>query len=52
MKEPSHNTELLELLSGLVLNDPVKTAVVDITRLGLVELTRKKIKKPLFEQLQ
>ncbi|MGN0515315.1 MAG: ribonuclease E/G [Lachnospiraceae bacterium] len=52
MKEPSHNTELLELLSGLVLKDPVKTTVVDITRLGLVELTRKKIKKPLFEQLQ
>lgn len=52
MKESCHNTELLELLSGMVLKDPVKTTVVDITKLGLVELTRKKIRKPLYEQLQ
>ncbi len=52
MKESCHNTELLELLSGMVIKDPVKTTVVDITKLGLVELTRKKIRKPLYEQLQ
>ena len=31
--------------------DPVKTTVVDMTQLNLVELTRKKGKKPLWEQL-
>lgn len=51
MKEPGYNEELLDVLNEAVSHDPVKTTVVDITRLGLVEITRKKIKKPLYEQL-
>ena len=31
--------------------DPVKAVVVDMTPLGLVEITRKKIRRPLREQL-
>ena len=31
--------------------DAVKTKVVDITPLGLVEITRQKINKPLAEQM-
>ncbi len=43
--------EILAYLSGLVKKDSVKTNVVDMTPLGLVEVTRKKIHKSLKEQL-
>ena len=53
----SHNTkeqdnELLCYLSSLVKKDPVKTNVIDMTPLGLVEVTRKKIHKSLKEHLK
>ena len=53
----SHNTkeqdsELLSYLNGLVKKDSVKTNVIDMTPLGLVEVTRKKIHKSLKEQLK
>lgn len=31
--------------------DPIKTTLVDMTALGLVEVTRKKLRKPLHEQV-
>ncbi len=43
---------LLEYLRVLVRRDKVKTTVVDITPLGLVEITRKKRNKPLREQFE
>lgn len=43
--------ELLSYLGGLVKRDSVKTNVIDMTPLGLVEVTRKKINKSLKEQL-
>lgn len=39
-------SELRELLSC----DPVKTTLIDMTPLQLVEITRKKVRKPLHEQ--
>ena len=33
-------------------DDPVKTDLIDMTRLGLVEVTRKKIKKSLRDSLK
>ena len=33
-----------------LLKDPVKTVLVDMTPLGLVEITRKKVRKTLKEQ--
>lgn len=42
---------LLAYLTGLVNKDSVKTNVIDMTPLGLVEVTRKKIHKSLKEQL-
>lgn len=42
---------LLSHLDSVVQKDPVKTTVVDITKLNLVELTRKKIHRPIYEQL-
>ena len=46
------DSELLSYLSGLVKMDSVKTHVIDMTPLGLVEVTRKKIHKSLKEQLK
>lgn len=46
------DTQLLAFLDGLVKQDSVKTNVVDMTPLGLVEVTRKKVNKSLKEQLR
>ncbi len=51
MKEPGYNQELLSVLNEVIAGDPVKTTVVDITKLGLVEMTRKKVRRPLYEQV-
>lgn len=32
--------------------DPIKTTLIDMTALGLVEVTRKKLRKPLHEQVK
>lgn len=42
---------LLAAMRSFVKTDPVKTEVIDLTRLGLMELTRKKTRRPLMEQL-
>ncbi len=49
MKEEAHNQELMKKLTEYVRTDPVRTTVVDMTRLGLVELTRQKGKRALHE---
>ncbi len=41
---------LLGEMRRLVRTDPVKTEVVDLTKLGLMELTRQKTRRPLKEQ--
>lgn len=51
MKSPEHNAELLNTFRHYLNQDPVKTTLVDMTALGLVEVTRKKIKQPLHEQM-
>lgn len=51
MASPEHKEQLLLAMRALVKADPVKTEVVDLTRLGLMELTRKKMRRPLHEQL-
>lgn len=51
MKIPKNKQALLNALSKAFLKDPVKTVVVDMTTLNLVEVTRKKERKPLHEQL-
>lgn len=42
---------LMEELGGYLKDDPIKTVLVDMTALGLVEVTRKKARKPLHEQV-
>lgn len=41
---------LMGTLENMLKADPVKTSVVEITKLNLVEITRKKIRRPLYEQ--
>jgi len=43
---------LMEELKEYFRKDPIKTTLVDMTALGLVEVTRKKVRKPLHEQFQ
>lgn len=50
MERKEQREELLAQLRRLVAADPVKTVLVDMTALGLVEVTRKKIKMPLHQQ--
>lgn len=50
MKEKAQNQELLRRLRQYLAADPVKTVLVDMTPLGLVEITRKKTMSPLHEQ--
>ncbi len=50
MDEKEAKEELLTLMRELLKGDPLKAAAVDLTELGLMELTRKKQKKTLLEQ--
>lgn len=52
METEEERLRLMSLLERELLKDPVKTVLVDMTRLGLVEITRKKVKRPLAEQVR
>lgn len=52
MKDKSHQDALLNQLKKLVSCDRTKTVVVDMTPLGLVEITRQKSYKTLSEQIE
>lgn len=52
MSSEDNKKKLLDKLSGFVAKDTVKTYVVGMTSLGLVEITRMKKEKPLWEQVQ
>ena len=51
MEDESYNERLMNLLKELAAKDRIPVNVVDMTGLKLVELTRKKVKKPLHEML-
>ncbi len=49
--ESEENTRtLLHEFRRLLARDPIQTTLVDMTPLGLVEITRKKVRRPLAEQ--
>lgn len=52
MEEKEHQEELMQYLKELAALDPVKTRIVDLTPLGLVEVTRKKEKDTLARQIE
>ena len=49
LSKKEYMDELLEILQYELHKDPVATSFVDITKLQLVEVTRKKIRKPFHE---
>ncbi|MDF2800601.1 MAG: hypothetical protein K0S61_504 [Anaerocolumna sp.] len=51
MEEEDSKLKLMKELEELFKRDPVKTILVDMTALNLVEVTRKKVRKPLHEQI-
>lgn len=50
MENSENDASLIEYVRTQVNKDRIKTNVVDITELGLMEITRKKTNKPLREQ--
>lgn len=52
LKEKEHKSELLEYMRKLLKQDPVTANVIDMTGLGLVELTRKKIDPSFADQMR
>ncbi|MGN0335025.1 MAG: ribonuclease E/G [Lachnospiraceae bacterium] len=51
MDNEEDRQEVLNELNRLLKSDPVKAVLVDMTKLNLAEITRKKVKKSLLEQL-
>lgn len=51
MKSEEDKQDVLNTLTQELKKDPVKAALVDMTKLNLAEVTRKKVKKSLREQL-
>lgn len=49
MESQASNRELLALLDAELRKDPIRTVLVDMTKLSLVEITRMKKEKPLAE---
>lgn len=45
MNEPQHKTEIMKVLEEALKKDRTKTTVVDMTKLGLIEMTRKNVRE-------
>lgn len=51
MKKAVHREEVMKVLGGYLKQDPSLAIVVDMTKLQIVEVTRKKTRKSLYETL-
>lgn len=51
MENPDHQDELFHVLQKYLRKDPVKAKAIDITSLHIMELTRKKVRKPVIEEI-
>lgn len=52
MSNPDHQEELFHVLQKHLRKDPVKSKAVDITPLHILEMTRKKVRRPVIEDLR
>lgn len=52
MTNDAHKQILMDELESYLKKDPIKATLVDMTALDLVEVTRKKVRKPLHEQMK
>jgi ribonuclease G len=51
MENPDHTDELFHVLQKYLRHDPVKARAIDITPLHILEMTRKKVRRPVREEL-
>ena len=51
MKSKDDEKELLQVMQYYLNGDSKKAVAVDITKLGIMEITRKKEKNPIFRQI-
>ena len=52
MDKEEYTNQLLNEFANLLKKDPIATTLVDMTKLQLVEVTRKKVRKPLHEMMR
>ncbi|MDO5135146.1 MAG: ribonuclease E/G [Eubacteriales bacterium] len=52
MENPDHRDELFHVLQKLLRKDPVRARAIDITPLNILEMTRKKVRRPVIEDLR
>lgn len=52
MENPDHKEELFHVLAKQIRKDPVKGKVIDFTALNIMEMTRKKVRRPVLEDLK
>lgn len=52
MENPDHQDELFHVLQKYLRKDSVKSKVIDITPLHILEMTRKKVRRPVIEDLK
>ena len=50
MDSEDNTQRLLHEFRFHLAKDPIQTTLVDMTPLGLVEITRKKVRRPLYEE--
>lgn len=52
MENQDHQDELFHVLQKYLHKDPVKSKAIDITPLHILEMTRKKVRRPVIEDLR
>lgn len=52
MENPDHRDELFHVLQKLLRKDPIKSRAIDITPLHIMEMTRKKVRRPVIEDIR
>lgn len=52
MENPDHREELFHVLQKLLRKDPIKSRAIDITPLHILEMTRKKVRRPVIEDIR
>ena len=52
MENPDHREELFHVLQKLLRKDPIKSTAIDITPLHILEMTRKKVRRPVIEDIR
>ena len=52
MENPDHREELFHVLQKILRKDPIKSRAIDITPLHILEMTRKKVRRPVIEDIR